>query len=67
MRFADDYIRPTDAAAELGCTERTLARWRSEGRGPAYTRIGARVFYRKTALTDYARAAEVQPVRSAAS
>lgn len=67
MRFTDEYIGSTDAAAELGFTERTLARWRAEGTGPAYTRIGHRIYYRRAALIEYARAVEVVPVRTRAA
>lgn len=66
MSFRDEYINQTGAASELGVTDRTLARWRAEGKGPAYTRIGGRIYYRRNALSEYARSVEVQPVRNAA-
>jgi hypothetical protein len=33
-------------AAALGVKPETLATWRSQGRGPAFVKIGRRVFYR---------------------
>lgn len=66
MAFRDEYIPNRETADELGVDVRTLARWRAEGKGPAYTRIGVKVYYRRSALTEYARANEVKPVRNAA-
>ena len=40
----------------------TLAHWRSEGRGPAYIKIGSRVAYRGTDLTRWLLARTVVPV-----
>jgi hypothetical protein len=34
------------AAAALGVKPETVASWRSQGRGPAFVKIGRRVFYR---------------------
>jgi hypothetical protein len=34
------------AATALGVKADTLATWRSQGRGPAFVKIGRRVFYR---------------------
>jgi hypothetical protein len=34
------------AAAALRVKQETLATWRSQGRGPAFVKIGRRVFYR---------------------
>lgn len=35
-----------DAPAYLGLAEQTLARWRSEGHGPPYVKLGKKVYYR---------------------
>jgi predicted site-specific integrase-resolvase len=67
MSFKSEYVSNSEAAAELGVTDRTLARWRAEGKGPAYTRVGGRIYYRRNALTEHARAVEVQPVRNRAA
>lgn len=66
MKFREEYAPQVEAAEELAVTTRTLARWRAEGKGPAYTRVGARVYYRRSALTEFAHANEVRPVREAA-
>ena len=39
----------------------TLARWRSEGRGPRYIKIGARVAYRGSDLNDWLATRTVEP------
>ena len=39
--FADGpLLSPEEAAAQLRCSAYTLARWRLEGRGPKWRRIG---------------------------
>lgn len=38
-------LKPTEAARELGRAPQTLARWRSEGVGPAFYRINGRIYY----------------------
>lgn len=44
-------LRPHDAARVLGVARQTLARWRCEGQGPAFVKLGARlVGYRRTDL-----------------
>ena len=35
-----------DAPAHLGVAEQTLARWRCEGHGPPYVKLGKKVYYR---------------------
>ena len=41
---------PQEVARALEVTERTLARWRSEGGGPGFVKVGRRVFYRWSAI-----------------
>lgn len=36
---------PEQAAAYIGVTRQTLARWRVEGGGPAFLKLGGRVRY----------------------
>ena len=40
----------------------TLAHWRSEGRGPAFIKVGWRVAYRGADLNDWLASRTVQPV-----
>lgn len=44
----DGYLTPTELASRWKdlITLKTLANWRSQGDGPAYTKIGGRVMYR---------------------
>jgi len=46
--------------------EQTLARMRTEGRGPRYLKIGGRVFYRLTDLDAYIEAAVIETTDSRA-
>lgn len=36
-----DLLRPEEFAAMIGMSPRTLANWRSNGKGPRYLKIGA--------------------------
>jgi hypothetical protein len=54
----DDYILEADLAADLAVSKRTLKRWRDEGRGPSFTKVGARILYRCTAIADWLRERE---------
>jgi hypothetical protein len=39
-------VNETDAAKIIGCAPRTLANWRSQGRGPSFVRVGRLIRYR---------------------
>ena len=43
----------------------TMAHWRSEGRGPAYVKIGARVAYRGADLNTWLASRTIQPKEAA--
>ena len=60
--FQNDKLYLTDDSAlrVLGPYS-TLAHWRSEGRGPAYVKIGSRVAYSGKALNDWLGARTVVP------
>lgn len=45
----------------------TTASWRHEGRGPAYIKIGPRVFYKGSDLNEFLKAHRVEPAAAAAS
>ncbi|MFJ2620091.1 helix-turn-helix domain-containing protein [Glutamicibacter sp. NPDC087344] len=50
------------AAESIGVVSvKTLANWAARGIGPAYTRIGARTYYRVTTIESWA-AAELQKI-----
>lgn len=40
LTMSDDLLTPTELAAMLGMSVRTLANWRSTGKGPPYLKIG---------------------------
>jgi hypothetical protein len=45
-----EHLSEHQAAAELLQSLRTLRLWRAQGKGPAWLKIGRRVFYSRTAL-----------------
>ncbi|MFF2955669.1 helix-turn-helix domain-containing protein [Kitasatospora sp. NPDC057965] len=54
-----------EAAAILKVSPATLRRWRREGRGPAYVRVGGRIGYRHQDLAGYLAASLVVPKAAA--
>lgn len=52
-----------EAAAYLRMAKQTLAKWRSQGRGPSFVRIGGAVFYRHAELDKYIEAGLTSPER----
>ena len=64
--FDDDNLYLTDdpALKSLGASS-TLAHWRSEGRGPAYIKIGGRVAYSGRALNEWLAARTIHPKETA--
>jgi hypothetical protein len=49
----DGYLTPTQLAAQLGCCEKTLARWHAARSGPPRVTVGRRLLYRRTAVADW--------------
>jgi hypothetical protein len=66
MQFREEYATHGETAQELNVSLRTLARWRAERIGPPYTKVGARVYYRRAAVAEWVRKHETAPVREAA-
>jgi hypothetical protein len=62
---SNDLLDNTEAATVLDSTPRTLIRWRQEGTGPPYCKIGRKVRYRYSSLLRWVEAQEVTPVREA--
>ncbi len=60
--FDDDtlYLAGDPALLKLGRPS-TLAHWRSEGRGPAFIKLGSRVAYRGSDLKEWLQAQTVRP------
>lgn len=48
-----DMMLNAAAAAWLGLSSRTLDRFRVEGRGPRFVKLGKRVFYLESDLREY--------------
>ncbi|WP_328600465.1 helix-turn-helix transcriptional regulator [Mesorhizobium xinjiangense] len=46
-------LTPADAADAMNISIPTLARWRSEGAGPAYVKLGGRVLYKVGDIEDF--------------
>jgi hypothetical protein len=58
------YTDERQTAEELGVGLRTLRKWRQQGVGPAYVKIGKKIYYRDEARAAWVRAQEIRPVRS---
>ena len=52
-----DYF-PNEVTEATGFAEQTLAKWRCLGSGPAYLKIGGRIFYSGSALNAWVASAE---------
>jgi hypothetical protein len=59
----DEWLSEHEAAAAIGKSKRTLRVWRRKRIGPPYTMFGRTVKYRKPALIEHFRAAEIRPAR----
>jgi excisionase family DNA binding protein len=53
-----EMLTAAELAAELKVSRRTLARWRSEGSGPRWTRVGRSPRYKWSDVTDWLRRRE---------
>jgi excisionase family DNA binding protein len=64
-----ELLTPDETAGYLRATKQTLARWRCEGGGPAYVKMGMRVLYRRSDLETWIAGRRVlaaaQPNRAA--
>lgn len=56
-------LAPRAAAQHMqnAVTVGTLAKWRCAGTGPAFIRIGNKIFYEESALDAYLQSRRVQP------
>jgi hypothetical protein len=53
---ATSHLAQTDLARRWKISPRTLERWRSQGQGPRFLKIGGRVLYRQADILMYERA-----------
>jgi hypothetical protein len=55
-------LRPSGVSAEYGIAEQTLANWRSIGRGPAFSRLSARmIVYDRNDVENFFSDHKVEP------
>jgi len=54
-------LNTAEAATYLRMATQTLAKWRSQGRGPSFVRLGGSVFYRVPELEQYITAGITAP------
>ena len=59
-----DRLCPKQAADYIGLSVRTLARYRAEGIGPRWLRVGRSVQYLRISVDDWLLSQEQTPVRN---
>lgn len=59
----DGYATRAQAAAQMGLSEDTLARWETQRKGPPCIRLGRKVYYRIEAIRDWMRDQETRKSR----
>ncbi len=47
------YLKPREAAEILRVSEKTLAKWRWNGGGPVFCRVGRKILYREDDLSAF--------------
>jgi hypothetical protein len=65
IRNDDELIADINLAAELQQKVNTLTSWRNRGVGPAYVKIGRRVFYRRSDVSAWLAAQRREPCTAA--
>ncbi len=58
---SEQLLTESDAAETLKFTRNTLRKWRREGRGPRYKRLGRAIRYRLRDLLTWAERFDVKP------
>ena len=53
VRALVGLLTPEEVAGAFGITVETLAKWRTNGTGPASTKPGKQVFYREQDVVDW--------------
>ena len=54
-----DLVADEDADPIFGNSKISRGRWRSQGRGPPFIKIGRKIFYRREKLADWLRNREL--------
>ncbi len=60
MHADHEYLTTDEAAELLRLAAHTLHKWRCDGAGPPYVRVGRRIVYRRDALREWALDREVR-------
>jgi excisionase family DNA binding protein len=60
-RVGSEPLTETEAAARLGLKVPTLRAWRSQGRGPAYIRLGRAIRYLPTDIDEFLQSNRHRP------
>jgi predicted DNA-binding transcriptional regulator AlpA len=60
-----DLLPPNDVSDVTGASTVTLARWRRQGIGPRFVKLGRKVFYPRDALADWIKAREARSTAEA--
>jgi hypothetical protein len=64
-RILGDFLTEKELAIEIGRSVRHIKRWRTQGLGPPFCRIGRTPVYRVEAVRDWIRSHEKQMPREA--
>ena len=66
-----EHFTPSTLEEKIGLSKSTLARYRCEGNGPAYIKVGRKILYPKQAVNDwmqentYSSTSQYSPAHSA--
>jgi predicted site-specific integrase-resolvase len=60
----EGLLTPALTGQVLGISPQTLARWRVEGKGPPFVKLGGRVAYRQATLQSWIEGREKQSTSS---
>lgn len=58
--MSGQYLREDELAARWGISPRTLEKWRAEGQGPAYHRIGKSILYAPDDIFEHEKKTRVE-------
>jgi predicted DNA-binding transcriptional regulator AlpA len=65
MADQSQLLTTAEAGAYLRMAAHTLTRWRSQGKGPSFVRVGGSVFYRVAELDAYIESSVTAPEKRA--
>ncbi len=54
-----EWLDPKEAAAHMGFKSKTLDNWRSEGKGPKYSRVGRSIRYHVSDLDNFMKSSQI--------